>query len=114
MKLVKSFEFATTEEAWAKLNRYFLRKEEEIVKRGGVRYGSKLASHNIFMKIRKAYVNPDFDFGYMFGYKKQKWSKLITNYVDLNYLDLVKAEVLSRESKKQNEYNVSFIFDNAH
>ena len=114
MSLVKTFEFATTEEAWAKLNKYFLTEEAEIVSRGGVRYGSKLATHNIFMKIRKAYIDPDFDFAYMFGYKRAKWTKLISNYVDLNYLDLVKAEVLSRESKNQNEYNVSFIFDNAH
>jgi len=114
MKLVKTFEFATTEEAWAKLNRYFLVKEEEIVNRNGVRYGSKIASHNLFLKIRKAYVSPEFNFGLMFGYKIQKWSKLIANYVDLNYLDLVKSEVLSREAKNQNEYTVSFIFDNAH
>jgi hypothetical protein len=31
MSLVKTFEFATTEEAWAKLNKYFLTEEEEIV-----------------------------------------------------------------------------------
>lgn len=113
-KLVKSFEFANSEEAWVKLNRYFITREEEIIKRGGVRSGTQLISHNIFMKIRKAWMNPEFDFGHMFGYRIQKWSKLITNYVDLNYLDLVKAEVLSREGKNQANYNVSFIFDNAH
>jgi len=114
MSLVKTFEFATTEEAWAQLNKYFLLKEEEIINRGGVRYGSKLVSHNLFLKIRRAYINPEFNYGLMFGYKIQKWSKLISNYVDLNYLDLVKSEVLSREAKKNNEYTVSFIFDNAH
>ena len=113
-KLVKSFEFSTSEAAWAGLNRYFITREEEIVERGGVRAGTQMISHNIFLKIRKAYIDPEFDFGYMFGYKKQKWTRLIANYVNLNYLDLVKAEVLSRESKNQANYNVSFIFDNAH
>lgn len=113
-KLVKSFEFATSEEAWAKLNKYFITREDDIVARGGVRSGTQLISHNLFLKVRKAYLNPEFDFGHLFGYRIQKWSKLITNYVDLNYLDLVKAEVLSRESKNQANYNVSFIFDNAH
>jgi hypothetical protein len=113
-QLVKCFEFATAEEAWVKLNRYFLTEEEEIVSRGGVRSGTQLISHNLFLKIRKAYVDPEFDFGKMFGYRIQKWSKLITNYVNLNYLDLVRAEVLSRESKNQSNYNVSFIFDNNH
>jgi hypothetical protein len=113
-KLVKSFEFPTSEAAWAGLNKYFLLREEEIVERGGVRSGTQLISNNIFMKIRKGYVSPDFDFAFMFGYKKQKWTRLIANYVNLNYLDLVKAEVLGRESKNQGNYNVSFIFDNAH
>lgn len=114
IKLVKDFEFSTSEVAWARLNKYFITSEDEILKRGGIRAGSQIISHNLFLKIRKAYMSPDFDFGHMFGYRIQKWSKLITNYVDLNYLDLVKAEVLSRESKNQANYNVSFIFDNAH
>lgn len=113
-KMVRSFEFATSEEAWAGLNKYFITREQEVIQRGGVRSGTQLISHNLFLKIRKAYMNPEFDFGDMFGYRIQKWSKLITNYVDLNYLDLVKSEVLNRESKNQANYTVSFIFDNAH
>lgn len=113
-KLVKSFEFSTSELAWSGLNKYFLLRETEIVERGGIRSGTQMISHNIFLKIRKGYIDPEFDFAYMFGYKKQKWNRLIANYVDLNYLDLVKAEVLQREAKNQANYNVSFIFDNAH
>jgi len=35
------------------------------------------------------WVDPEFDFGFMFGYKKQKWSILKSNYVDMNMVDLV-------------------------
>ena len=114
MSKVKSFEFGSSQEAWEQLNEYLACEDEEIIEMGGTRNGPLIISYNIFVRIRKAWVDPGFDFGYMFGYRIQKWSKLLSNYVNLNYLDLVKSEVQSRESKKNQAYNVSFLFDNAH
>lgn len=114
MGLVKTFEFSTSERAWCRLNQYFLTNAKDIVDRGGFLNGSQLLSFNIFLKIRKAYINPEFDFGKVFDYRKQKWSTLVANYLDLNYLDLVKSEVLLRESKRHANYNVTLMFSNTH
>jgi hypothetical protein len=111
---VKVLEYATSQEAWEGVNEYFLNNSREIVKRGGGRYGPQLISYDMFIKIRKAYVDPSFDFGNMFGYRKQKWSSLVNNYINQNYLDILKSEVLIKIQKKTPSYNLSMQFDNSH
>jgi len=114
VRLIKELEYATSQEAWEGINEYFLNEEAEITKRGGMRYGPQLIVYNIFIYIRKAWVDPQFDFGNIFGYRKQKWSGLINNYVNMNYLDLLKSQVHERMAKKSNQYNLSMPFDNSH
>jgi hypothetical protein len=111
---IKSLEYANSQEAWEGVNEYFLNNSEEIVNRGGGRYGPQLISYNVFIKIRKAWVDENFDFGNMFGYKRQKWVTLVNNYINLNHLDLLKSEVLNRIKKKVSNFNVSMPFDNSH
>lgn len=105
---------ATTQECWEWINEFLATQEKRIKSKGGVRNGPQMISYDHFMEINKAWVNPEFDFGYMFGYKKQKWSILKSNYVDMNMLDLVKSEVLERERKKTQNYNLAFKFSNTH
>jgi hypothetical protein len=114
MELVKTLEYATSQEAWEGINEYFLNNSKEIIKRGGGRYGPQLISYDMFIKVRKAYVDPDFDFGNLFGYRKQKWSSLINNYINFNFLDLLKSEIQTKEKKRTPSYNVSMQFDNSH
>lgn len=111
---VKVLEYATSQEAWEGLNEYFLNNSREITRRGGGRYGPQLISYDMFVIIRKAYVDPEFDFGTMFGYRMQKWTTLVNNYINLNYLDILKAQVLEKVKKRTPSYNLSMQFDNSH
>lgn len=112
--MVKTFEFANSQEAWEGINEYFLNNQNEIIDRGGSRYGPQLISYDIFIRIRKAWVNPEFDFGNTFGYRRQKWSSLVNNYINLNYLDILKTQVLEKVKKKNANYNIAMPFDNSH
>jgi len=112
--MVKQLEYANSQEAWEGLNEYFLNNSKEIMQRGGGRYGPQLISYDMFIRIRKAWVDPDFDFGNTFGYRKQKWSSLVNNYINLNFLDVLKSQVLEKEAKKATSYNISMPFDNSH
>jgi hypothetical protein len=114
MEHVKALEYANSQEAWEGINEYFLNNSKEIVKRGGGRYGPQLISPDMFIKIRKSWVDPKFDFGNMFGYRKQKWTSLVNNYINLDFLDILKAEVLEKIKKKTPSYNLSMPFDNSH
>ena len=105
---------ATSQEAWEYINEFLVTEEEFIKKKGGFRSGPQVISYDHFIEINKAWVDPEFDFGKMFGYRIQKWTKLISNYVDLNLLDLCKSEVLEREKKKNQNYNIAFKFSNVH
>jgi hypothetical protein len=105
---------ATTQEAWEWINEFLATQEVRVIKNGGMRSGPQVISYDHFMEVNKAWVDPEFDFGFIFGYKIQKWTKLITNYIDMNMLDLVKSEVLERERKKTQNYNLTFKFSNTH
>ena len=111
---MKTFEFANSQEAWEGLNKYFFQHENDIVSHGGGRYGNQLVLYDAFINIRKAWVDPKFDFGNMFGYRPHKWTSLVANYVNLDYLDIVKSQILVKESKSYPIYNLSMQFDNTH
>lgn len=112
--MVKIHECATSQEAWEEINEYFFNNEEEINERGGGKNGPQILSYNHFFHIRKAWVEPNFDFGDIFGYRKQKWTGLLNNYLDMNILDIVKSQVLLKEKKKTANYNISLPFTNYH
>jgi len=112
--MVSDFEYANSQEAWEELNKYFFNNEVQIAKTGGGRYGPQLILYNVFVHIRKGWVDPEFDFGNMFGYRKQKWTSLLNNYVDFNYLDILKSQVLEKTKKRSQNYNISMKFENFH
>jgi hypothetical protein len=102
----------TSQEAWEWINEYLACEEETVIHNGGIRSGPQMISYDHFMEINKAWVDPEFDFGKMFGYKIQKWSKLISNYIDFDFLDLAKSQVVERETKKASAYTIVFKFSN--
>lgn len=114
MSTVKTLEYATSQAAWEGINEYFLLEEKDIKKRMGTVTPSLVIAYDTIIKIRKLWVDPEFDFSKVFNYRIQKWRTLVSNYVNMNMLDLVKIEVQSRERKKDSNYNISFLFDNTH
>lgn len=117
MSKILKLNFPDFELAWEGMNELLANNEEEIKSGGyGDIYGTEMTLYNAFIYVEKATLRDDFDFGKILGYKYKKWSKLVSNYVDLNYLDLVKSEVLSREKKlsTNTSYNYTFHFDNSH
>lgn len=114
MDTVKTFEFATSQVAWEGINEYFLLEGKEIKSRMGTVTPSLIIAYDTIIKIRKLWVDPEFNFSKVFNYRIQKWRTLVSNYVNMNMLDLVKIEVQNRERKKDTNYNISFLFDNTH
>lgn len=108
------FRFPTLEHAWAGLNKYLANELHDIEEFGGGIYSSEIVMYNSVIKVDKAWVSPNFDFGHILGYTTRKWSKLVSNYVDRNYLDLVKQDVLAKERKKSKNYTHAFHFSNKH
>lgn len=104
----------TSQEAWEYLNEYILLNEKKLKQEGAGRDGNASFSYDNLIFITKAWIDPNFDFGKVFGYRMQKWSHLVNNYVDLNQLDILKAEILSNERTKKRTYNISFYFSNSH
>ncbi len=103
---------ATSQEAWEWANEFLITNEVKVIKRGGYRTGTQVQSYDHYMEINKLWVDPGFDFGYMFGYKKQKWSTLKSNYVDINMVELVRSEVMKKEMAKSRNYSIPFKFSN--
>lgn len=113
-EVVHPLSFSTSQEAWEKINEYFLRHHRKLFNKGSSHTSGMSASFNIFIKIKKAWVDPDFNYGKMFNYKNQKWTTLVNNYLNLNRLDLLRSKVRYFQSKNNQNYNISYSFDNSH
>jgi hypothetical protein len=111
---MKRTKHATAQEAWEDINEYLVTSESQVKKRGGIRTGNNVISYDHFMEINKLWVDPTFNFGNIFGYKIQKWSKLISNYIDFDFLDIAKSQVREKELKKAANYTIGFKFSNKH
>lgn len=111
---VNKFKFSNLTTAWEGLHDYFFNQQKRIEARGGGIYGSELVSFDNLIHIENGKLDRNFNFGRVIGYSYKKWSKLINNYVNFNYLDLVRSEIKDRESKRANSYNYTYHFDNVH
>jgi hypothetical protein len=112
--VINQLHFKNLQEAWQGINEYLFLRCRKIEKEGGGMYGTEWVSYNNFITIDRAIMNPNFDFGLTLGYTYKKWSMLVNNYVDIRYLDMLKAEINSRKMKKTKFYNYSFHFSNLH
>lgn len=111
---IHSLEFATSQEAWEKLNEAFLRIDPVIFDKGATANSGVAVAYNVFIKIRKAWVDPDFDYGRCFNYKEAKWTSLLNNYIDFNKLDLLRSKLRVLKKSYNQNYNVSYTFNNHH
>ena len=111
---IHSLEFATSQEAWEKLNEGFLRLDPVLFKNGATANSGVAVVYNVFMKIRKAWVDPDFDYGRCFNYKETKWTSLLNNYIDFNKLDLLRSKIRTLKKGYNQNYNVTYMFNNKH
>lgn len=108
-------EFATSQDAWEGINEYLFVHGDQIAKeRRGHLLGTQVLAFDVKLKIRKARVDPDFNFGRILGYAPQKWTSLVNNYVNFEYLDILKGQILAREKKGGAHYNEALLFDNSH
>lgn len=112
--MFRTLEFGNLLAAWEGVNEYLFLECEDIIKRGGGLYGPEWVSYNNYVIARRAWVDPKFDFGKVLGYSYKKWSALVNNYVDLRYLDLLRAELGHRVGKDSRSYNYQFQFSNKH
>lgn len=111
---MKELIFSNTQEAWEGINEYLGVHSPEVLASGGATMGQQIFAYNHYLKINKLWVDPEFDFGAVFGYTMAKWTKLINNYLHLDYLDLIKSRILAREKTRAVSYNISYLFDNSH
>lgn len=111
---IHSLEFATSQEAWEKLNEGFLRLEPILFKKGAIANAGLAVVYNVFIKIRKAWVDPDFNYGRCFNYTATKWSSLLNNYIDFNKLDLIRSRLRTLKASYNQNYNISYLFNNHH
>lgn len=114
VETVHSLECATSMEAWEQVNELFLTFDDKLFSTGASANSGMAVSYNVFIKIRKAWVDPNFDYGKCFGYREQKWTLLVNNYLNLNKLDLLRSKVRYFQSKYNQNYNISYLFDNTH
>lgn len=113
-EIVHNLSFSTSQEAWEGINEMFITHHRKLFRKGASYTSGMSASFNVFIKIKKAWVDPDFDFGRMFNYKNQKWTTLVNNYLNLNRLDLLRSKIRYFQSKYNQNYNLSYNFDNSH
>lgn len=111
---IHPLEFATSQEAWEKLNEAFLRYDPVLFKQGAIVNSGVAVVYNVFVKIRKAWVDPDFNYGRMFNYTETKWTSLLNNYIDFNKLDLLRSKIRVLGNKYAQNYNISYTFNNKH
>ena len=112
--VVNYMSFKNLTDAWHGMNEYIANNEKEVLKKGGMVYGTEFASYDNIIHIDECKLDPKFNFGKILGYQDKKWSKLINNYCNLNYLDLVRNEIVEREAKRAKNYNHTYHFDNVH
>lgn len=110
-----TFNFADFQLAWEGMNEFLANNQTEITNNGyGGTYGTEMVLYGAIINVELAKMDANFDFGKELGYTNKKWSKLVNNYINFDYLELVKSEVLAREKKKATSYNHVFHFDNSH
>ena len=107
-------EFSTSQEAWEKLNEAFLRLDPVLFSSGATANSGVAVVYNVFLMIRKAWVDPDFDYGRCFNYKETKWTTLLNNYIDFNKLDLMRSKLRTLKKSYNQNYNVTYMFNNHH
>lgn len=107
-------EYNTSQEAWESINEKMLRLDSDLFERGGTANSGVSVVYNVFVRIKRAWMNPDFDYGRLFNYTLSKWTSLLNNYIDFNKLDLIRSKLRTMTKKYNQNYNVTYLFHNRH
>lgn len=100
--------------AWEGINELFLDTSPKVLKEfNGVRHSRALYLYNVPIEIKYPVLDPEFDFGRLFNYSHQKWRMLMSNYINMEELKELKAELNHNISNKK-PYNISYNFSNTH
>src|SRR5690606_31979735 len=112
--MVNVLEFESLQAAWEGINMFLATADQKTLneKGGGGMYGTEYISYNNLIIANSCCVDPKFDFGKVLGYTPRKWTTLVNNYVDFNYLDMLRSEITMRRGKNAKSYNYSFHFSN--
>jgi len=111
VEFVTAFRYKTSQEAYNKLNAYFLNEGGGLLNNI---VSGQVVSFDTMIYINEGVVNPNFDFGNTFGYRQQKWSGLVNNYIDRDALEDLKERVADRITRNSKHYNESMRFANNH
>ena len=113
--MVNHFHFKNLLQTWEGLNEHMFSKELQIANENmGGKRGPHMVYYRNLIDIDSCSLDPEFDFGTILGYRMQKWTSLVNNYVDLNKLDILKGNVSTRINRKTSNFNESMTFDNFH
>lgn len=107
-------QFKDLQSGWRGINEFLYLKCQAIDAVGGGMYSTEYVSYNNYVIMKKAWVDPEFNFGKILGYSKTKWTALVSNYVNPNYLELIKNTIQHRHGKEAKSYNYTFHFSNRH
>lgn len=106
------FEFNDLQKAWEGMNEYLINEEYKIKNGNGNSFGSEVVLYDVTLLVDDGKIDKNFNFGKVLGYTDKKWTKLIRNYINYNYLDLVASEIKKRDEARNPHYNYTFHFDN--
>lgn len=106
--------FVSLQEVWEELNLMLAEGHPLVLENGGGVHGTEFIVYDCLVKANTAKIDPDFNFGRVLGYTEKKWTSLVKNYVDFDYLDMVKSEITMRRGKNAKSYNYTFRFSNKH
>ena len=104
-------------DAWQSIIKLFLNQDESLFKEGqGAVITGSLYTYGMTVFIENATFDPDFDFGKIMGYSQGKWSSLLNNYLDLDAMDVLKAQIREFEKNKavNRNYHIGFNFADSH
>jgi hypothetical protein len=104
---LETYNFETSQEAWEMLNGIFFMDEKKFAVSGGAKYG-----YDMFIKIKKPWVDPKFNFARMFNYHDAKWIMLQNNYLDIDELNKVRDDLAKRDYKASSHWTHTLRFHN--
>ena len=112
---MKSYNFKTPVEAWSSLLEKVIQADpnEGLI---GAEITGQVFMYGLQFSIENPEFDPEFDFGSLMGYTSSKWTSLINNYLDLDAMDVLKAQIRELEKNKSSyrNYHIGFHFADAH
>ena len=114
---MKNYVFSNPIEAWVNIVKMFINQEPSLFEEGqGAIITGSSYTYGLTLLINEAKFDPEFDFGKIMGYTQGKWSSLLNNYLDLDAMDVLKAQIREFEKNKavNRNYHIGFNFADSH